>query len=175
MRPESHSRTGRSFTQPPPAPRLTWKPTGGPVGHVDGAWWPRSRDLGAELPGLATALTARLGYLTRVAYTVSEWDRAPRRAELGGQVVRLDGLLDPDRHVLFVTGPQPHRLTLLVVPPEATNAAGHCALLLASRCGNTDRCTDILAGCGALTAPTPHWRRNDTTEDDWETEGGRFC
>ncbi|WP_373311846.1 DUF5994 family protein [Streptomyces aurantiogriseus] len=30
-------------------------------GCFDGAWWPRSRDLESQLPGLLTALTARPG------------------------------------------------------------------------------------------------------------------
>jgi hypothetical protein len=47
-----------------------------------------------------------------VAYSVSEWESAPRRVEIGGHVVRLDGLLDGDGHVLSVTGPEPHHITL---------------------------------------------------------------
>ncbi|WP_225955704.1 DUF5994 family protein [Amycolatopsis lexingtonensis] len=177
MTPESPTRTGTPSARPrpgtPPAPRLGWKPQGGPAGHVDGGWWPRSRDLAAELPGLAAALTARIGHLTRVAYTVSEWDSAPRRVEIGGHVVRLDGLLDRDGHVLSITGPESDQLTLLVVPPDATDAAGHRALTSASRRGNTDRPADILTASGALVAPAAPRRHPDTTEDGWETEGGQ--
>ncbi|MEV4049721.1 DUF5994 family protein [Amycolatopsis sp. NPDC049688] len=149
-----------------------WKPQSGPAGHVDGGWWPWSRDLTAELPGLAAALTARMGHLTRVAYTVSEWDGAPRRLEIGGHVIRLDGLLDRDGHVLSVTGPEPNHLTLLVIPPEAVDTAGHRALMTAARRGNTDRPADILAASGALVVPAAPRPRHDTTEDDWEAEGG---
>src|SRR3954462_12615585 len=107
MTPESPTRT-RTFSARPRQctvrpPRLVWKPQSGPAGHVDGGWWPWSRDLAAELPGPAAALTARMGYLTRVAYTVSEWDSAPRRLEIGGHVIRLEGFLDRDGHVLSVT------------------------------------------------------------------------
>ena len=176
MTPESPTRTRTSSARPRqrtlPPPRLVWKPQGGPAGHVDGGWWPWSRDLAAELPGLAAALTARMGYLTGVAYTVSEWDSAPRRLEIGGHVIRLDGLLDRDGHVLSVTGPEPNHLTFLVVPPEAVDTAGHRALMPASRRGNTDRPADILAASGALVAPAVPRPRDDTTEDGWETEGG---
>lgn len=51
------SRVGND-SQPP---RLSLKPTGLTTGQVDGAWWPRSRDLSVELQGLAAALTDRLG------------------------------------------------------------------------------------------------------------------
>ncbi len=175
MTPESPTRTRTSSARPRrsalPPPRLVWKPQSGPAGHVDGGWWPRSRDLAAELPGLAAALTARIGHLTRVAYTVSEWDSAPRRLEIGGHVVRLDGLLDRDGHVLSVTGPEPN-FTLLVIPPEAADTVGHRALMTASRRGNTDRPADILAASGALVVPAASRPRHDTTEDGWETEGG---
>ncbi|HET6705046.1 DUF5994 family protein [Amycolatopsis sp.] len=176
MTPESPTRTRTSSARPGqgthPLPRLVWKPQGGPAGHVDGGWWPWSRDLAAELPGLAAALTARMGYPTRVAYTVSEWDSAPRRLEIDGQVIRLDGLLDRDGHILSVTGPEPNHLTLLVIPPQAADTAGHRALMTASRRGNTDRPADILAASGALVPPAATRSRPDTTEDSWETEGG---
>lgn len=42
--------------QDPSPVRLQLKPEGPTTGFVDGAWWPRSRDLAAELPSLATAL-----------------------------------------------------------------------------------------------------------------------
>lgn len=35
-------------------------------GILDGAWWPRSRDIGAELPSLISALAEHLGPVTRV-------------------------------------------------------------------------------------------------------------
>ncbi|MBE1496111.1 hypothetical protein H4696_003211 [Amycolatopsis lexingtonensis] len=104
---------------------------------------------------------------------MSEWDSAPRRVEIGGHVVRLDGLLDRDGHVLSITGPESDQLTLLVVPPDATDAAGHRALTSASRRGNTDRPADILTASGALVAPAAPRRHPDTTEDGWETEGGQ--
>ncbi|WP_370964299.1 DUF5994 family protein [Amycolatopsis sp. cg9] len=150
-----------------------WKPQGGPAGHVDGGWWPWSRDLAAELPALTEVLTARFGDLIRVAYTVSEWDSAPRRVEIGGHVLRLDGLFDQDGHVLSVTGPEPNHVTLLVIPPEAADASGHRALMTAARRGNTDRPTDILTATGALVATAAPRPRRDTTEDGWETEGGQ--
>jgi len=174
MTPKFPTRASTSSAQlrpgAPASPRLVWKPKGGPAGHVDGGWWPWSRDLAAELPGLTGILTARLGYLTRVTYSVSAWESAPRRVEIGGHVVRLDGLLDGDGHVLSVTGPEPHHITLLVVPPQAADAAGHRALMTASRRGNTDRPADILAASEELVAPAAPWPRHDTTEDGWETE-----
>jgi hypothetical protein len=42
------------------------KPKAPTTGYVDGAWWPRSRDLAAELPVLIAVLAARLGSIVRV-------------------------------------------------------------------------------------------------------------
>jgi hypothetical protein len=40
-------------TEPPRLTlRLKLKPKAPTTGYVDGAWWPRSRDLSAELPAL---------------------------------------------------------------------------------------------------------------------------
>lgn len=70
----------QTHTQPPPARhpplRLRLKPSAPATGYVDGAWWPRSRDLTAELAALGEVLAIRL---ERVAYGLSAWDRAPRR------------------------------------------------------------------------------------------------
>src|SRR5439155_16889727 len=46
--------------------RFQLRPEAPTTGHVDGAWWPRSRDLAAELPALLAALAARLGRVHRV-------------------------------------------------------------------------------------------------------------
>jgi hypothetical protein len=54
----------------------------------------------------------------------------------------------------------------------AVDTEGHRALMIAFRCGDTDRPADILAASGALVAPAVPRPRHDPTEDDWETEGG---
>ncbi|MET7995833.1 DUF5994 family protein [Amycolatopsis sp. NPDC005232] len=52
------------------------KPAGPTTGHVDGEWWPRSRDLTCELPALLTAAVARLGRIGEVAYHAEKNTRA---------------------------------------------------------------------------------------------------
>ncbi|WP_157984939.1 DUF5994 family protein [Lentzea terrae] len=39
----------------------------------DGAWWPRSSDLAAELPPLIAALAGRLGRATQVTFNLTAW------------------------------------------------------------------------------------------------------
>ncbi|MFD0395447.1 DUF5994 family protein [Streptomyces nogalater] len=47
-------------------------------GNLDGAWWPRSRAIGAELPDLIHVLTGRFGPITRVGLDATTWDHSPR-------------------------------------------------------------------------------------------------
>jgi hypothetical protein len=43
---------------------------------VDGAWWPRTTDLTAELPPLLTALFDRVGTAAMVGYQLNAWNFA---------------------------------------------------------------------------------------------------
>jgi hypothetical protein len=160
-------------TRPPPTGhtqlRLRLKPKAPATGHVDGAWWPRSRDLTAELPALAEVLAVRLSRIERVAYALTAWDPAPRRFEVDGYRVRLEGFTYQDRNIIHVTGSNRGRISLLVVPPEMTDPAGHDAMMTAGRRGNTDRPEEILA---ASSLPTPRVATDDA-EDRWEGDGGQ--
>jgi hypothetical protein len=57
--------------------RLRLRPKALTTGYVDGAWWPRSRDLAAELPALLAVPAVRLGEIPRVSYDLTEWETAP--------------------------------------------------------------------------------------------------
>lgn len=147
----------RTHSKPPPVPhthlRLRLKPQGSAAsGYVDGAWWPRSRDLTAELAELAEALAVRLGTVERVAYALSAWNVAPRKADVVGFRVRLEGFTHQDRNVIHVTGSNRGRISILVVPPEMTEPAGDDAMMAAVLRDNADRPEEILT---AATVPTP--------------------
>ena len=74
----------------PRAPlRLRLKPKAATTGFVDGGWWPRSRDLAVELPGLLAVLAVRLGRIERVSYHLGDWGPTPARLSVEGGVVRL--------------------------------------------------------------------------------------
>jgi hypothetical protein len=148
--------------------RLRLKPKAPATGYVDGAWWPSSQDLTAELPALAEVIAVRLGRIERVAYALSAWDPAPRRFEITGCRVRLEGFSHQDRNIIHLTGSTRGRISLLVVPPEITDAAGHDALMTAGRRGNADRPEEILA---ASSLPTPRVATDDA-EGRWEGDGG---
>jgi hypothetical protein len=98
--------------------RLSLKPAAPTTGHVDGAWWPRTRDLAAELPALLAAVADRLGRIDRVTYHLADWPASQRRIVVGGNVVRLEGFRSQEPGSLTVIGWDRNRLTVQVIPPE---------------------------------------------------------
>ncbi|OXM68612.1 DUF5994 family protein [Amycolatopsis vastitatis] len=138
-----------SSTQPVTEPRLRLKPAAPATGHVDGAWWPRTRDLAAELPALLAALAARLGRIDRVTYHLGDWPDPPRRVTFDDSVVRLEGFRSQASGSLTVIGWNRHRTTLLVVPPETSADVAQHTLTTAADPGNTDDSAQPLAAPGA--------------------------
>lgn len=147
------------MTSTPPATRirLRLKPKAPATGYVDGAWWPRSRDLTAELGALVEVLAIRLGPIERVAYALSTWDILPRRLDVAGYPVRVEGFTHQDKNIIHLTGATHGRVSLLVIPPEMVDTAAHDALTTAGRRGNADQPGEILA---AATVPTQRRESN---------------
>lgn len=76
---------------PPPSSRRLPIPRAPRPGAVDGAWWPCTSDLVAELSGLEALLGRRAGSIDRIMYNIDAWQSARRRGMIGGRSVRLDG------------------------------------------------------------------------------------
>lgn len=165
----------RSTTQqvgvPRPALRLKLKPMAPRTGQVDGAWWPRSKDLAVELPALLAVLRLRLGAPAWVIYNLAVWSPAPRRLQVAGGDVRLAGYRSHNPHTIIVTAPGQDRITLLVVPPTTAPTAAHQSLMTASRRGNADSVAQLLAGVD-ITSAVPVPACGDATER-WEADGGQ--
>ncbi|MFF4007803.1 DUF5994 family protein [Streptomyces sp. NPDC001717] len=127
----------------PGAALLRLETTQSRQGLLDGAWWPRSRDVTIELPALITALTAHLGPITRVGLDTSAWRDIPTRLVIDGQVVHLDADPVGDDTVLVTRGHNDH-FALLVVPPDTTADAAREAMARAVRADNITQATQIL-------------------------------
>jgi hypothetical protein len=131
--------------------RLRLKPTAPTTrdaGYVDGAWWPRSRDLATELPALFEALAARLGAVDRMAYNLTEWETAARRIAPDGHTVRLGGFHHQRANTIGVSGFDRDRLTLLVIPPETSATDARTIGLAAAGEHNVDSVDTLLARRG---------------------------
>jgi hypothetical protein len=116
-------------------------------GVLDGAWWPRSRDIGTELPGLISALAEHLGPITRVGLDAGAWEELPVRLVIDDRVVHIDSFPVGDDTVLVTRGDRDH-FTLLVVPPDATQDAARLAMARAVRSDNVTQATRILLDTG---------------------------
>ncbi|MBZ4319387.1 DUF5994 family protein [Streptomyces huiliensis] len=116
-------------------------------GILDGAWWPRSRDIAAELPGLVAALTEHLGPITRVGLDAAAWEELPTRLTVGDRVVHLDSFPVGDDTVLITRGDNDH-FALLVVPPDMGPEAARAAMARAVRADNTAQAEQILIDTG---------------------------
>lgn len=133
----------QAVEDPREALRLCLKPKAPTTGFVDGGWWPRSRDLAVELPGLLAVLGARLGRIERVSYHLGDWDPTPARLRVEDGVVRLGGFAMQHADTVDVLADR-QRVTLLVVPPNTSEEAAHEALTRAGHRGGTDDVTSLL-------------------------------
>jgi len=125
--------------------RLKLKPkTAIAVGQVDGAWWPRSRDLALELRALLAVLAVRLGRIERVTYHLGDWDPSARKIVVDGSVVRLGGFRSQRAGTVDVLA-ELHRVTLLVVPPGSAPGPAHGVMLTAGHRDNADSVAELLS------------------------------
>jgi Family of unknown function (DUF5994) len=147
--------------------RLRLKPRGPVTGSVDGGWWPRSRDLPAELPALLVVLAVRLGPVESVSYNLDAWGPTPRKLTVDGRIVRLAGYRSQHPATIDVLSAG-HRVTLLVVPPEATPEAAHGSLMAAGRRANADSTDALLLAGNADSADDAE----EAAQQRWDLDGG---
>lgn len=133
-------------------------------GVLDGAWWPRSRDVAAELPGLISALTERLGPLTRVGLDSAAWDGLPTRLVVDGRVVHIDASSVSDDTVLVTRGDE-DLFSLLVIPPDTPPDVARAAMTQAVRADNLKGAGRILVDTGAEPLSSRSGSRNPADAD----------
>ncbi|MFI6409968.1 DUF5994 family protein [Streptomyces sp. NPDC050548] len=117
-----HPSAGAQRSAPLPV-RLSLVPYEAVPGGFDGAWWPYSRNLAVELPGLVEAMEG-VGSITRVIVGIEPWPDIPHQVSVGGHTVTAGW---------FVSGHEQNEIvlcsylkgfrTLLVIPPTTTPSA----------------------------------------------------
>ncbi|MGW3818371.1 DUF5994 family protein [Streptomyces sp. NPDC005046] len=156
-----------------PAARLALKTDGTSRGLLDGAWWPRSRDLLSELPALTRALDLLWGRITRIAVNPRYWPVIPHKIPVDGHVVKV-GWFTPeiDPHKLLLLSHGTGRWDLLIIPPE-TGAASAARLMTAA----SDHDGPPLTASALMAADedrhgAPVAVRPLGPDEAWEYEGG---
>lgn len=138
-------------TEPTPtaeaeSPRTAFRSPPSPDGYIDGAWWPRSRDLGAELPVLLDALWGAGRDVIRVTYNTSAWAPAPQRMQIRHRLVRLGAFTSSDPHTVRCSDAWGLvRVDVLVIDPDTEPALAQRTLALAARSDSMLRVAEILA------------------------------
>ncbi|GGW33319.1 hypothetical protein GCM10010503_06670 [Streptomyces lucensis JCM 4490] len=156
-----------------PAARLALKSDGPSRGLLDGAWWPRSRDLLSELPALTDVLDPLWGRITRIAVNPKYWPVIPHDIPVDGHVVKA-GWFTPeiDPHKLLLLSYGTGRWDLLVIPPE-TGAESAARLMAAA----SDYDGPPLTASALITADEARHAvsaadRPLDRDEAWEYEGG---
>ncbi|MFH9400915.1 DUF5994 family protein [Streptomyces sp. NPDC017638] len=156
-----------------PAARLALKTDGTSRGLLDGAWWPRSRDLLSELPALTDVLEPLWGRITRIAVNPAHWPVIPREIPVDGHVVKV-GWFTPeiDPHKLLLLSYRAGRWDLLVIPPETGAESAARLMAAASEHDGPPRTASALIAAdearhGVLADGPPLG-----PDEAWEYEGG---
>nr|WP_232000672.1 DUF5994 family protein [Mycobacterium kyorinense] len=148
--------------------RLRLKPAHRSCGFVQGAWWPRSTRLTAELPGLLDALSLRFGPIDRVRYHQTDWSSTPPSVDHKGGDVILDTSQDTP-NVVTVFGKRVGKLALLLVPPYTEASDAYTAMTTAASAGNVST-PDRLLGISERRAKDR--QQALIALNRWESEGG---
>jgi hypothetical protein len=112
--------------------------------HLDGGWWPQSRDLAVELADLIDHFPEQFGRIARALVSPPDWDPAPRRIPVTGGYVKVGSFPRDDTHLIHLKTSDRTVLHVLVVPPGFTEDHGDEALLAAATSGNAHSATDLL-------------------------------
>jgi hypothetical protein len=135
----------------PDAARLSLDPAGAKRNGINGGWWPRSRDAGAELPGLIADLNERAGRVSRVALQVGAFANIPHQLTVSGRKVHVAWFRYMNVYSVILTMASRDDLVLLVIPPGASPAGAAEALRLSASGWRAGPPEAILAAAGIPT------------------------
>lgn len=103
------------FPWPTRTPRLLLRDIGAGFGEVDGAWWPRTVNLIAELHDLISAVTPRTGPIARVGFDWNTVSLAQRRIDHDDGVELRGPGIGQSPAVMRLIGTDGRGLALLVI------------------------------------------------------------
>ncbi|AQT78695.1 hypothetical protein B1R94_04690 [Mycolicibacterium litorale] len=144
-RPISRATVGWKQSPPQHTPRLRLKPLGPLSGRVDGAWWPRSEDLEAEIPDVLAVLSVRLGPISYVLYKLTEWVKIKSKVPIDGKFVRFGGYHRQPDNTIEIQGLGGKKIVLLVVPATTDPERAHAMMMAAAAPGDASTVEELLA------------------------------
>ncbi|MCC9706626.1 DUF5994 family protein [Streptomyces sp. MNU76] len=151
--------------------RLSLAPVGPAPALLDGAWWPRSRDLAAELLSLTAVLDPLWGRITRVTVNPVHWPVVPRKVPVAGHVVKVGWFRwEQDPHELLLLSYHAGRWNLLVIPPQTPAASAARLMAAASDPLGTSTASRLMEEEARLRTVAETDRAGEAV---WASEGGR--
>jgi len=171
--PTAHETPSALLSQPPP--RLALIPAGSVPTRIDGAWWPRSRDLTAELRALTEVLERRWDRITRVTVNPAHWPVIPHKVEVNGHVVKVGWFKEQDPHQLMLLSYRTGRWDLLVIPPQTPAATAAWLMAAATDPPRTSTGSRLMAEAfrrAADEAEKADEADEAERESVWDSEGG---
>jgi hypothetical protein len=126
-----------------PPPRLALSKSVG-LGALDGAWWPRSRNLETELADLVDSFPATSGRIVHAVYSRPDWRPAHRRIKVKWGVIKVGSFPNDDSHRILLTLSSREILHIMVIPPHSSPALALAVMVTAASPGNRDSAATIL-------------------------------
>ncbi|MBD0840980.1 MULTISPECIES: DUF5994 family protein [unclassified Streptomyces] len=167
---ETEDRFYRPSSYSSPLLRLSLAPAGPAPALLDGAWWPRCRDLGAELPSLTAVLDPLWGRITRITVNPTHWPTVPRKVPVAGHVVKVGWFLaEQDPHELLLLSYRMGRWNLLVVPPQTPPDSAAWLMAAASAPQGTSSASRLMEEAASLRTV---YEADCAVEAVWDSEGG---
>ncbi|MCZ0986990.1 DUF5994 family protein [Streptomyces diastatochromogenes] len=155
-------------------PRLVLAPADTAPALIDGAWWPRSRDLKAELPALIEVLDPLWGRITRVTVNPRFWPVIPRKVPVHGHVVHVGWFdAEQDPHKLLLLSYTVGRWDLLVIPPETAPSTAARLMATATDPSRSLTATGLIHEAERFRTAAEAAADSDSfREAVWDSEGG---
>lgn len=154
--------------------RLTLARAGAPPALIDGAWWPRSRNLTEELPALVECLDPLWGRITRIAVSRTLWPVIPGEVPAHGHMVRVGwSNAGQDPHKLLLLSHTFGRWDLLVIPPETAPATAARLMATATDPSRSLTATGLIHEAERFRAAAEAAADSDSLREAvWDSEGG---
>lgn len=138
--------------------------------YLDGAWWPRSRDLAVELADLVDNFPPASGRIVRALYSPPDWEPAARRIPVATGSIKVGSFPRDDTHSIDLAMADHTVLRLLVVPSTFNETQAAAAFGAAVAPKNSLTATAQLAAAGGSPdeAPAEHWTDDGGSWQDRE-------
>jgi Family of unknown function (DUF5994) len=95
---------------------------------LDGGWWPQTRNLALEMADLVNAFPQDRARIVRALYSPPDWDDQPKRVTTARGYIEVAPFRREFSPVIILTTSDRHKLCLLTIPPELSDAQGEAAL-----------------------------------------------